>query len=71
MGRFHDQLVEARRNGTAPGQAGALESAPLPTAPTYSPIPEGVPASSCDRCGAVVMVDRQPQHTAWHVMLRD
>lgn len=71
MGDFHRQLVEARRNGTAPGMDAGPASDAKPTAPTYIAVPEGMPLLSCSRCGGTVTADRAPQHTDWHIRLGD
>jgi hypothetical protein len=69
VGRFHDELVAARRRGDAPGMGSEEESEPL--LPTFVPIPEGVPLLACSRCGAAVPADRAPQHADRHVLIND
>lgn len=69
MSKFHDDLIEARRRGEAPGMA--AEEPPEPLAVTFIPVPEGVPLGACSRCGAAVPVDRAPYHVAWHVQMGD
>jgi hypothetical protein len=69
MGRFHDELTNTRRNGTAPGMS--REEAPEPARPSFGLLPEGVPLLNCHRCGVVVSADRSTQHADWHVLLND
>ena len=67
MGRFHDELVNARREGKAPGQEASIptETANLTADITFAPPSEGVPLV-CSRCGGVVDAGRVAGHVDWH-----
>ncbi len=69
MGRFHDELIKARRDGTAPGMEDTLPSVEDP-GPTFLEF-TGAGIVSCSRCGALVEAPRAPQHADWHRRLGD
>lgn len=67
MSKFFDELVNARREGTAPGQGEDNAGKPGQShLVTFSPIPEGVPLHSCDLCGAAMPPWKTPDHAGWH-----
>lgn len=73
MGKFHDDLVEARRRGEMlttpePVAPSAAPSAPTFVMPTFVPPGDGVPVV-CTSCGVLVDVDHAPHHVAWHARI--
>jgi len=73
MGKFHDDLVEARRRGemlTTPEPAPAAETkTAVPfRLPTFVAPSDAVPVV-CTVCGALVDVQYTPHHVAEHARL--
>ncbi len=67
---FFNDLVAARRTGTAPGMAPEEESpgAPEDVLVVFHPAPfDGL--STCGRCLALLVTEYAPSHKAWHVAL--
>jgi len=68
VGRFHEELVNARRTGQplASTEPAVGTVAPDPAATiTFQPPSDGVPLV-CSRCGAIVDGGRVPLHVDWH-----
>lgn len=68
MGRFHEELVNARRTGqplTSPKPAVGSVAPDQAAAITFAPPSDGVPLV-CSRCGGVVDAGRVAGHVDWH-----
>jgi len=72
MGKFHDDLVEARRRGEMlPSAEPVAEAKPASPAPFRLPTfvePTGVPVV-CTSCGGLVDQQYTPNHVAWHARI--
>ncbi len=67
---FFNDLVSARRTGTAPGMAPEEESPRRPeeVLVVFHPAPfDGL--STCGRCLALLVTEYASSHKAWHVAL--
>ncbi len=61
---FFNQLVQARRDGTAP-QPDAPAKEPSPLQVNFYPAPfDGL--STCGRCMALLVTEYAPTHAEWH-----